>query len=203
MEILDTQAVHSSYLTMYERTYTHKGRTAKHFFVSRSKTGKGPAGVHTPDKKPDAVIIVAFHREDTGGTRTFTEPRLVLTDEFRVPIGTREISFPAGIIEDEPAQVAAVREMFEETGLQFTPNVVSPVLYSSAGMTDESCCVVVGKATGVPSSEHLEAGEDIHTMLLTHSDVCKLLERKDVVFSKVAWPFLWSFKLNGFPHLWP
>ncbi len=202
MEILDTRPIHGGYLTMYERTYKHKEREHKHFFVSRSKTASGPAGVHTPDKKPDAVIIVAFHRDDSKDNRSYHEPKLVLTDEFRVPIGTREISFPAGIIENgEAPQIAAVREMFEETGLTFVPKVVSPVLYSSAGMTDESCCVVIGTAEGTPSADNLEEAEDIHTMLLTRDEVGTLLERTDAVFSKVAWPFLWNFKFNGFPKL--
>jgi ADP-ribose pyrophosphatase len=137
------------------------------------------------------------------------ERRLVVTSEFRVPINCREVSFPAGLIDPEDytdeasvctaARRASVREMKEETGLDFTPTAVSPEnLYSSAGMTNESVIIVFGVAQGTPSDEGNEACEDIATSLLTFAEMVEMMDnRKDVVYSKTAWPFLWAFKFSG------
>jgi len=151
------------------------------------------------------VVIVAFYSYPEQPTK------LVLTSEYRIPIGCREISFPAGLIDETDyvegetiraaACRAAVREMKEETGLDFTPTEVSPDnLYSSAGMTNESVCYVIGHATGSPTTAGNEATEDIRVMLCNRSDVIRIVDNKqEEAISKTAWLFLWSFKYNGFP----
>jgi ADP-ribose pyrophosphatase len=174
-----------------------------YFFASR---GEDPPPSPTR-KRPEAVVIVAITEEE--------EPRLVLTSEYRVPLGCREISFPAGLIdesdyissEDESvvmsvraaAMRAAIRELKEETGLDFTPTAVSPDnLYSSAGMTNESCIIIFGYASGTPSLDGNEASEDIRVMLTTFVDMVEMIDtNQGHVYSKVCWPFLWAFKFFG------
>lgn len=80
------------------------------------------------------------------------EPRLLLSYEFRYPVGQYLLSVPAGLIdkedrgEAEPILSAAVREIKEETGLDITGTdllaVVNPLLFSTPGMTDESNALV-------------------------------------------------------------
>lgn len=214
MEIIKTEVVARGmggkrcWLAMHERTTKDDaGKEHKYFFVTRGDV------VVPPDKKrPDAVVVIAFVGE--GDDR-----KMVLTDEYRLPIDRREIGTPAGLIDPgdydcspvlfcgknlasvaTAACRAAVREFHEETGLDFTPTEVSPDnMYCTAGMTDESICMVIGKASGTPSKEFLEEHEDINTMMLNRQEIIELMDRSDVAFSKHVWPFLWAIKHFGFP----
>ena len=84
------------------------------------------------------------------------EPRLLLTYEYRYPTGQFLLSPPAGLmdpadrLEEEPVLVTARREIFEETGIRLQTDqrddglpqdrlfTVSPLVFSTPGMTDES-----------------------------------------------------------------
>ena len=94
---------------------------------------------------------------------------------------------------------AATRELKEETGLDFTPIAVSPDnLYSSAGMTNESCIIFFGYASGEVSLHGNEASEDIEVMLVTFPELVQMLDTESgFAYSKVCWPFLWAFKFFG------
>lgn len=204
MKIIGRNKIHEArspkrvFLSMWEVGFEHNGKPGKFFSVAR-----GDSYPEYKDKKPDAVVIVAT-LENPGEPK-----RLVLTSEFRVPIGTREISFPAGLIDPADygsnagdvyaaAKVAAVREMKEETGLTFTPTTISPPnLYSSAGMTNESIIIVHGTAVGTPSKEHCEETEDIDVMLLDQAGIERILQYSELPFSKVAWPYIWAFGTKG------
>lgn len=80
------------------------------------------------------------------------EPKLLLTKEYRYPIGRFLLSPPAGLLDPEdetepsPVLAAAKREIEEETGLVLTEHdilqVINPLLFSSPGMTDESNALV-------------------------------------------------------------
>lgn len=214
MEIVKTEVLARGmggkrcWLAMHERTTKDDaGKEHKYFFVTR-----GDVFVPPDKKRPDAVVVIAFMGEGD-------DMKMVLTDEYRLPIDRREIGAPAGLIDPgdydcspilfcgkimapvaKAACHAAIREFHEETGLDFMPTEVSPDnLYCTAGMTDESVCMVIGKASGTPSKEFLEEHEDINTMMLNRQEIIELMERKDLAFSKHVWPFLWAIKHFGFP----
>lgn len=69
--------------------------------------------------------------------------RVVLTEQFRPPVGRAVIELPAGLAgdiplqEDEPLLVAARRELKEETGYEARHWVSLLEGCSSAGLTDE------------------------------------------------------------------
>lgn len=81
-----------------------------------------------------AAVILAIDSED----------RVILVEQFRVPLGRPAIELPAGLIgdhddsADEDAAVAAARELEEETG--YRPGRMEAVgeFYSSPGMVSES-----------------------------------------------------------------
>ena len=216
MKIMETEVVYRGmggkrcWLAMHKRTTEDgQGKQHQYYFVTR-----GDVVVPPNKKRPDAVVVIAFYGEGD-------DTRMLITDEYRLPIDRREFGSVAGLIDPSdydcsPALIcgrqlasvasaacrAAIRECFEETGLQFTPLEVSPDnLYCTAGMTDESVCLVIGKVTGTPSKEFLEEHEDIETMFLTRQQIIDLMDRHDVAFSKHVWPFLWSIKHHGFPKL--
>ena len=201
------------WLALHELSCETDGKQHKYFMVTR-----GDQIVPHDQKKPDAVCVIGF---DYSGP----EPVIILTKEYRVAIGAYEIGAVAGLIDaadyeipdhfsssgvreglvnsvEAAAKKAAIREFHEETGLTFEPVEISAEnLYSTAGMTNESVCLVIGKASGTSSRDHLEEGEDIHTIPCNRQQVCDLLEDKKLAFSKHVWPFLWAIKHFGFPSI--
>ncbi len=188
MEILSTEVQHATpHLSMFKRTCEHKGKKFDWFFASRDKE---PPPLEK--KTPDAVVVVSIHIDDKG------TPKLVLTSEFRVPIGGREINFPAGII--DPGQSyseTAIRELKEETGLDLEVQWISPNLYSSAGLTNESSVYVFGRASGTPSNEHLEGHEDIEVYLADMEQVRLIANGVCGAIGNKAWPLLWMYSIYG------
>jgi ADP-ribose pyrophosphatase len=85
------------------------------------------------------------------------EPQLLLSYEFRYPVGRFLLGVPAGLIDPEdeaaksPSIETAKREIHEETGIVVDEDrddifVINPLLFSTPGMTDESnalVCVVL------------------------------------------------------------
>ena len=123
---------------------------------------------------------------------------LVVTKEFRLPIGDYEYGFPAGLIDDnEKPEKTAIRELKEETGLDVTEILyVSPPAISSAGLSDESVVYVVCRCNGNLSREGNEETEDIETQLLSLNEVMKLFN-SDVKVSAKALPFIFVFQAMG------
>ena len=99
---------------------------------------------------PDAVCIVARTPRDT----------LVMIREFRYPLNSWCVAFPAGLIDEgEDFATSAARELREETGYTLVPGSVVCALpqpgYSSTGLTDETVQVVFVEAekTCAPARE--------------------------------------------------
>lgn len=179
MDIKATRMIHGTrFLNLFEREFEHKGREGRWIFASRDSDPP------THDqKRPDAVIVVPVMHN------TNDEVRLVLTSEYRVPIATRELSFPAGLIDKEDYDVdgtvktavetAAKRECFEETNLTFVPEIFSPPnLYATAGLTNESAAIVMGKAYGEPSNKNSGKAEDIEVVPVTLQEIVDLMNGK-------------------------
>ena len=99
---------------------------------------------------PDAVSCIVI-------LKTPDAPeRLLLTREYRYPLGRFVLSIPAGLLDREdretacPQITAAIREIREETGLELGPGdrveLAQPLLFSTPGMTDESNALVCAVA---------------------------------------------------------
>lgn len=128
----------------------------------------------------DAVVIVPFHVETQ---------RLVIIEEFRVPLGGNQYGFPAGLIDKgETIQEAAARELKEETGLEMTAFLrESPPVYSSSGMSDESIVMVYVECRGEPSNLENEGSEEIATVMVSSDEASDLCGRKDVKVDVKTW----------------
>ena len=141
--------------------------------------------------KPDAVVIIATI--NSGGKK-----KLVITKEFRVPIWDYEYGFPAGLI-DEGEDIAETvkREMKEETGLDVVRiDHTSMPVYSSAGLTDESCHMVMVEVKGEVSSRWLDETEDIEVLLLDATQIKELLCSNKKIAAK-AWGILYHYATIG------
>ncbi len=171
---------------LYEITYQDKnGRPSSWTTVSRKKHPVTDAA------QPDAVVIVPLI--DTPQGR-----RLVVTKEFRVPIWDFEYGFAAGLTDDgHTIEETIEKELKEETGLELAKicHISSPV-YSSAGLTDESCCMALVEATGQVTDEHLEDTEQIEVLLLDVDGIKDLLASGKKICAK-AWGLLYHYAQAG------
>ena len=135
---------HQKWLNLFDVTFADKNGEEKSWQLATREDQ--PKCITGNFEKPDAVVIVAFHKN---------QEKIVITKEYRVPIGDFEWGFPAGLVNaGETVQEAARRELQEETGLTITRFIkISQPIYSSAGMTDESVAMVHVECNGIPSVE--------------------------------------------------
>ncbi len=176
----------SKWLNLYEATYT--GKTGReNFWTVASRKGRPIADAD----KPDAVVIVPTVDTPTG-------KKLVITKEFRVPLWDYEYGFPAGLIDrGRSIEQVTTEELKEETGLDLVRiKHISSCVYSSSGMTDESCCMVFVEAEGQISDEHLEDSETIEAILMDVDDINKLLDSGRKISAK-AWGLFYHYTRTG------
>lgn len=78
---------------------------------------------------------------------------------------------------------AGIREMYEETGLAFTPKdggCCSRPFFTTIGMTDECCGTVFGYCSGTPTNTHQESSEDIQVILADRNECRRILKEENV-----------------------
>jgi ADP-ribose pyrophosphatase len=124
--------------------------------------------------------------------------RLVMTREFRVPLGDYEHSFPAGLCDPgEDIETTTRRELAEETGLALTKIcALSPAVASTAGLSDESAVIAFVECAGTPHTDATEESEDIH-LLIVDFDQMRALRQTAVKFSVKAWLVMLMFEAVG------
>ena len=141
-----TELLYKKFLNVYDLSY----RPGSHYYTATRRDRDNLAATKSVEElrrmQPDAVTCVLILKVDG------KEPRLVLTEEFRYPVGQFLLSIPAGLLDaedlscGEPVFQAARRELQEETGIfleeQDEIKMVNPLLFSSPGMTDESNAIV-------------------------------------------------------------
>lgn len=154
----------TKFLNVYDLQYEE----GKHYFdASRRKKEDLTAIKSDADFQkmvPDAVTCVVILEGSSDDNSAIPEPLLLLSMEYRYPTGQFLLSPPAGLLDAEDiaqAQTssdvtgrallsAARREIYEETGIALQAfdrlEVISPLLFSSPGMTDESNGLVLAVA---------------------------------------------------------
>ncbi len=164
------------YLNFYEFEAIYRsGRTAPYYVASRAKKEADLKAVHH-ENRADGVILYGVYGEK--------KDKVVLIRQFRYPLGGYCYEFPAGLVEKgEDMFHAGIREMYEETGLTFTPKEggsYSRPFFTTIGMTDESCGTVYGYCSGTPNNYHQEASEDIQVILADREECRRILREENV-----------------------
>jgi ADP-ribose diphosphatase len=176
------------HLNLYEISYINKNDIEKSWHIaSRSDKPKCLTGVFD---MPDAVVIVPFHKK---------KDKLVIIKEYRVPLGDYQYGFPAGLVDEgETIEQTCLRELKEETGLKVTRiQKISPPVYSSSGMTDESVSMVYVECDGTPSNKGNEDSEDITTIFISSLKASELCNDSKIKLDVKTWLVLNSFAENG------
>ena len=170
------QKTHNRFLNYYELEAVHRdGSVSPYYMTSRAKDASQLKAV-THQNRPDGVILYGVYGEE--------KDRVVLIRQYRYPLGDYVYEFPAGLVEEgEEMGAAGVREMYEETGLTFTPvdaGCYSRPFFTTVGMTDESCGMVFGYCSGTPTSIHEEASEEIQVILADRGEAKRILREENV-----------------------
>jgi len=176
------------WLNMFEVAYVDKsGRDRSWQVATRAKE---PKCITKKFAVPDAVVIVPFHP---------AKNKIVITREYRIALADFEYGFPAGLIDaGETVEQASRRELKEETGLNVTRFTgISPSIYSSAGMSDESVIMVYVECEGNPSSARNTESECIEVELISPSQAARLCENPALKFDAKAWLVLSGFAKYG------
>ena len=145
------------------------------------------------EPRADAVCVVPRTRDG----------RLVLIREFRYPLNSWCIAFPAGLIDpgEDPA-TSIDRELREETGFGLRTDVEEPlellpqVGFSSAGFTDETIQVAFAQVERVADATP-EAAELIVPFELAIDDIPRFLAENRYPISTRAQLILDGFARHG------
>ena len=208
--------IETLYETRFLKYYDLQYAEGRHYYEA-SRREKDDLTVQLSDEDfrnmlPDAVTIaVVLHLP--GG-----ETRLLMSYEYRYPVGQFLLSPVAGLLDPEdrkaenPLAQAAKREIREETGLTVKESdritVLNPCAFSTPGMTDESNAFLCAEIT-LDSLEELNQNGAEGSELF---DGFELLDRKHAqeifrtgrddhgnFYSLAAWMVL-SIFLSMFPE---
>jgi ADP-ribose pyrophosphatase len=180
------EVVDKKFLRVFDLQYAE----GRHYFdATRRDRDKLVAPMTEEEFKnmlPDAVSCVVIVEKEG------QEPRLLLSYEFRYPVGRFLLGVPAGLLdpqdadEKEPILATAKREIHEETGIIVDESVdrifaINPLLFSTPGMTDESnalVCVVLKQDVSDKLTQSGAEGQECFDgfALLTKEDARRILK---------------------------
>lgn len=165
--------VGSRFLSYYEMEAVHRdGSVSPYYMVSRNPNPDSLKAVNHKNA-PDGVVIYGLYQD-----------KVVLVRQYRYPIGGFVYEFPAGLVEPgEDMEAAAIRELYEETGLTLHPipcGSYGRPFFTTVGMTDESCGTVFGTCEGTPTSRHQEATEEIQVVLADKEECRRILKEEQL-----------------------
>ena len=184
MKFKGIKKVHEGrFITTYNAEYeTELGNQKIYEMISRDKNITTLEQLQS--KSCDAVILIITSPDGQ---------KILLNKEFRLAVGEFVYNFPAGLIDaGETVEVAAARELWEETGLKLiSVDEYLPVCYSAVGVTNETSCCVIGTAEGefAPSTSD---EEEIEARWYTKDEVKELLKSTKLAARTQAYCYWWA-----------
>lgn len=165
------------FFNLYEMdARTNSGKPFGYYFGSRND--EDHIKLKTKAMNVEGIVIYPVLKEEPD--------RIVMIRQYRYPLDAYLYELPAGLVDvgETPAQ-AAIREMKEETGLDFevfeggNPAFRRP-FFMGAGFTDECSAAVFGYAHGKITDRYLEDSESIQVILADKEEVMRILQEERV-----------------------
>lgn len=120
----------------------------------------------------EAAVIVAVDDDE----------HVLLVEQYRVPLGARCLELPAGLVGDESegeaVELAAGRELEEETGYRARELVNAGRFASSPGMVSETFTLVVARGLERVGDGGGVEGEDITVHRVPMDEISAFVARK-------------------------
>ena len=177
------KASEGKFISFYNLHYETKAHQKKIYeMISRNHAITSLEDLH--DKRADAVVLIMENK---------SHDKILLNKEYRMAVGEWVYNFPAGLIESgELLEVAADRELFEETGLRIVE--IDEVLgesYSAVGFSNEKNVCVLGVADG-QFHESSSPLEEIEAGWVSREEVRALLRTERFAARTQAYLYLWA-----------
>lgn len=141
----------------------------------------------------DGVGIIALLK------RTLHKDCVVMVKQFRPPLGSYTLEFPAGLIDEgESVETAALRELKEETGYKGEVVRVTPVTCLDPGLSNCTVQTVLVNINGdemenINPTQQLGDGEFVEVILLPldefQTKIDELLEKEKIVVDAKVYIF--------------
>ena len=163
------------YLNLFEMdAVASSGAPFHYYFASRRKGDK--IRICTGRTDPEGVLVYAVDADDPS--------RILLIHQYRYPVGRYLYELPAGLIEEgETPEEAAIREIREETGMEFTPceakgSVLTRPYMLAQGISDEAGINVFGTVKGELTTSYQEDTEYIRPMWADRGEAKRILSEE-------------------------
>ena len=199
--------------TKFLKLYDYRYLEGKHYYCSSRRKTEDLVAIKSDETfktmLPDAVTIaVVLHLPNE-------KPKLLLSYEYRYPVGRFLLSPIAGLLDpedsecDDPLRNGAVREIFEETGIKVSESdkitILNPCAFSTPGMTDESNAFLSADIT-LPDTSMLNQTGAVGTELFNGFELVSVDEAKEIyksgkdkygnTFSLATWAVLGWFVMQ-------
>ena len=200
--------------TKFLKLYDYRYLEGKHYYCSSRRKTEDLVAIKSDETfktmLPDAVTIaVVLHLPNE-------KPKLLLSYEYRYPVGRFLLSPIAGLLDpedsecDDPLRSGAVREIFEETGIKVSEKdkitILNPCAFSTPGMTDESNAFLSADIT-LPDTSMLNQTGAVGTELFNGFELVSVDEAKEIyksgkdkygnTFSLATWAVLGWFVMQN------
>ena len=181
----------SKFLSYYELEAIHRDGSISPYYMASRNPDISTLKAVTNENPPDGVVIYGLYQD-----------QVVLVRQYRYPVGGFVYEFPAGLVEPgEDMEQAAIRELYEETGLTLTPipcGCFGRPFFTTVGMTDDSCGTVLGRCAGTPTNCHQEDTEEIQVVLADKAECLRIL-REEKVAENCAYMLMHFIASEGDP----
>ena len=199
--------------TKFLKLYDYRYLEGKHYYCSSRRKTEDLVAIKSDETfktmLPDAVTIaVVLHLPNE-------KPKLLLSYEYRYPVGRFLLSPIAGLLDpedsecDDPLRSGAVREIFEETGIKVSENdkitILNPCAFSTPGMTDESNAFLSADIT-IPDTSMINQTGAVGSELFNGFELVSVDEAKEIynsgkdkygnTFSLATWAVLGWFVMQ-------
>ena len=166
------QLTDNPFLNLFEMdAVAYSGAPFHYYFASRRKGDN--IRIRTGKTDPEGVLVYGIDADDP--------TRILMIHQYRYPVDRYLYELPAGLIEEgETPEEAAIREIREETGMEFSPfdakgSALTRPYMLAQGISDETGVNVFGTVKGKLTTSFQEDTEYIRPMWADKKEVKRIL----------------------------